>query len=147
MQPLKKPTHIVIHHTERDLDFPEFIKLRHKHIRGWEDIGYHYLIGDNKNPHVTNGALYPGRSEKLQGSHVKDHNHYSIGICLIGNLDKKPPTKEQIQTLIQFLKSKMKEHNIPSENIKGHNEFPGVTKTCPGKFVDMDKIRDMLNKE
>ena len=144
MKPLKKITYIIVHHTQRDFDFPEFIKFRHKNIREWEDIGYHYLIGDNKNSHVINGGLYIGRLEKFQGAHAKGYNKNSIGVCLIGDLDKKSPTPKQIKTLIKFLKQKMQEHKIPLKNILGHRELPGVTKTCPGKFVNMDEIRKMV---
>lgn len=145
MENLKKVKFIVIHHCQREIDSPEEIKKRHIHNRGWEDIGYHWLIG-NKNPLVENGKLYKGRDEKFIGAHVKMHNKNSIGVCLIGNLDKKPLTKKQIQTLIKFLKEKIKEYKISIKNIKGHREFSRVTKTCPGKFVNMDVIRNLIKK-
>jgi len=134
MQPLKKIKFIVIHHCQRDVDSPKEIKKRHL-ARGFEDIGYHYLIGKK-------GKLYKARNEKFQGAHVFKHNKNSIGICLIGNLDKKLPTKKQIQTLIKFLKNKTKKLKIPVKNILGHKEFPNVIKTCPGKFLDLNEIRN-----
>ncbi|MFC1682485.1 peptidoglycan recognition family protein [Nanoarchaeota archaeon] len=145
MQPIKEVRFIIIHHSQRDFDFPEFIRFRHKNIRGWEDIGYHYLIGDADNPHVENGRLYLGRSEKFWGAHALGFNQNSIGVCFLGNLDNKPPTKEQIKTLVEFLKCKIKEHNIDVENVLGHFELPEVEKTCPGKFLNMGGIKSMLN--
>lgn len=136
MEPLKKIKFIAIHHSQRKIDSPKRIKDFHIKIRGWENIGYHYLIDKN-------GKLCKGRSEKFIGAHVYGHNKNSIGICLIGNYDEESPTKKQIRTLIKFLKQKTKEFKIPIKNILGHREFPKVTKTCPGKFVDMDKIREM----
>jgi len=137
MEPLKKIKFIAVHHSQRKIDSLKRIKNLHINKYGWEDIGYHYLI-DKK------GRLLKCRQEKFIGAHVFGHNKNLIGICLIGNFDEEKPTKEQIQTLIKFLKNKIKKHKIPIKNILGHREFPEVTKTCPGKFIDMDKIRNVL---
>ncbi|MDP2673257.1 MAG: peptidoglycan recognition family protein [Nanoarchaeota archaeon] len=157
MELLKEVKFIAVHHSQRSIDSLKRIKNLHIKINGWEDIGYHYLI-DKK------GRLQKGRSKKFIGAHVFGHNKNSLGICLIGNFDKEKPTKKQIQTLIKFLKDKIKKHKIPIKNILGHREFwdatnildnittsqsssrefLGVTKTCPGKFMDMDEIRKVL---
>lgn len=134
MELLKEIKFLVIHHSQRDKDSMEFIKVRHKKNRGWEDIGYHYVI-------EKDGKLKKGRDGKFIGAHVRGHNKNSIGICMIGNLDEKLPTKKQVKTLIKFLKKKLKKHNISIKNVVGHREFPGVTKTCPGKRIDIDKLR------
>jgi len=138
MEPLKKIKFIAVHHSQRKIDSLKRIKDFHIRINKWEDIGYHYLI-DKK------GKIYVGRSEKFIGAHVFGHNKNSLGICLIGNFDEEKPAKKQIQTLIKFLKNKIKKHKIPIKNILGHREFPEITKTCPGKFMDMDKIRKVLS--
>ena len=46
--------------------------------------------------------------------------------------------------MVKFLKEKVRKFKIPIKNILGHREFLNVTKTCPGKFIDMEKIRRML---
>lgn len=145
MDKLKKIKFIVIHHSERDKDFPFFIKFRHKYKRKWEDIGYHYLIGNGKR-FAKNGKLYIGRSISFRGAHVFSHNNNSIGICLIGNLDKTNPTKKQIKTLIVFLKKLLKKYNLKSSAIRGHREFPKVIKTCPGKYINLDFIREKVDE-
>ena len=139
MEELKKIKFIVIHHSNREVDSLERIKDLHVRINGWNDIGYHYLISNGK---ITeDGKVYPGRSERVVGAHVFGHNKNSISICLIGNLDKNPPTKKQLQSLIKFLKQKTRKYNILVKNILGHNEFKGVAKSCPGKFLDVNEIR------
>lgn len=138
MEHLKEIRFLVIHHSQRDKDCMEFIKVRHKQKRGWEDIGYHYII-------EKNGNLKKGRDEKFMGAHVKGYNQNSISICLIGNLDENSSTKKQFKTLIKFLKKKMKKYDIPNERIVGHREFPNVKKTCPGIFVKMNHIRKLLD--
>ena len=157
MELLKKIKFIAVHHSQRKnelfsrqmpdemlghsilrkIDSVKRIRDLHIRINKWEDIGYHYLIDKN-------GKLCKGRSEKFIGAHVLGHNKNSIGICLIGNFDEESPTKKQIQTLIKFLRQKIREFKIPIKNILGHREFLNVIKTCPGKFVDMNEIRAML---
>ena len=137
MEPLKKVNFIAVHHSQRKIDSIKRIRDLHIRINKWEDIGYHYLI-DKK------GKIHVGRSEKFIGAHVFGHNKNSIGICLIGNFDEEKPTKKQIKTLINFLKERIKQYKIRKEDILGHREFSGATKTCPGKFVDMDKIREII---
>lgn len=63
MDALESVDRLVIHHTERNNDSPLFVRFRHKYLRGWEDVGYHYLIG-NTRPFSKNGGIYSGRSEE-----------------------------------------------------------------------------------
>ncbi len=137
MEILKEVKFIVVHNSGNHNSF-EKIKNLHVNVNGWEDIGYHWLI--NKD-----GNLIKGRSEKFIGAHVFGHNKNSIAVCLIGNLEKSPPTKKQIETLIKFLKQKIKKHNLSVENILGHKEMTENEKMCPGKFVDLEKIRALVS--
>jgi len=145
MNKLEKVEYIIIHHTERNNDFPLFVKLRHIYLRGWENIGYHYLIG-NTRPFTRNGQIYHGRPEEFEGAHILGYNQNSIGICLIGNFDKKHPSKEQFESLFSLVHRKMEQFRVPVENVRGHREFPEVRKSCPGKLIDMDYIRTSLTQ-
>jgi N-acetyl-anhydromuramyl-L-alanine amidase AmpD len=49
--------------------------------RGWDGIGYHYVIR-------RNGTIQVGRNFNEVGAHVKGHNRTSLGICWVGGLDK-----------------------------------------------------------
>ncbi|MBU2562539.1 MAG: peptidoglycan recognition protein family protein [Nanoarchaeota archaeon] len=139
MKFLKKIKFLVVHHSQKEDDSLERIKNFHVNERKWEDIGYHYII-DKK------GKLHKAREEKFIGAHVFGFNRESLGICLLGNLDKEIPTKNQIKTLVKLLIKKAKENKISSKNILGHREFPGVTKTCPGKLVNMNEIRKKVKE-
>ena len=146
MDQLKKVEYIIVHHTQRNEDSPSWVRFRHKYNREWEDIGYHFLIG-NPGPYTEDGKLYEGRSEELVGAHALGHNKNSIGICLIGDFDVFMPSEKQLKTLILFLREKIKQYGIPVENVKGHRELPNVKKTCPGKNVDMDYVRDAIKTQ
>lgn len=45
--------------------------------RGFEDIGYHWVID-------VDGKVHRGRPESLPGAHAKGFNAHSIGVCLVG---------------------------------------------------------------
>ncbi|MFH0752768.1 MAG: peptidoglycan recognition family protein [archaeon] len=135
--------YIIVHHTQRTKDFPAYVKLRHVRVRGWEHIGYHFLIGRGR-PFTREGKLYMGRPERYVGAHALGYNHRSIGVCLIGDLDKRKPTKRQMDSLFSVLRDKMREYGVPVENVLGHRELPGVAKSCPGKNLDMDFVRAVL---
>ena len=155
-KPLQSVDYIAVHHTSRTYDTPGYVRLRHIFKRDWDDIGYHYMIGNGKALmgaqafplgmldgilYTKDGKLYKGRDEKLEGAHVYGHNKNSLAVCLIGDLDVNKPTEKQIDTLINFLAEKAREYKLPAERILGHGEFSGATKSCPGKNVDMDYVR------
>ena len=86
------------------------------------------------------------------GMHSLKYNHTSIGLALIGDFRKHPPTEAQLDALQSFCF--MWVQNcwargifLPvSELIKGHDELPSGSvdsgKACPGKHLDMDELRE-----
>lgn len=103
-------------------------EIRQWHIaKGWSDIGYHYVIR-------RDGRVETGRPENLVGSHVKNHNANSLGVCLVGGVDarQKPQdnfTEAQWAALRRLLAELQSRY--PHALILGHRDFPGVAKACP----------------
>ena len=95
-------------------------------LRGFFGIGYHYVIR-------RDGNIETGRDLNKIGAHAENHNTGSIGICLVGGVDKenKPEcnfTKEQWESLKELVESLKK--SIPTiTHIIGHNEV--ANKACP----------------
>ncbi len=141
MLALNTVDHVIVHHSSRRYDLPAFVRFRHR-LRGWEDTGYHYLIGDGR--FSEDGKLYTGRLEEHQGAHALGYNDRSLGVCLIGNLDIDHPTERQIESLLRFLERYRTAKRIPLERILGHRELPDVIKSCPGSNVSMDRLRESL---
>lgn len=125
MRDIKK---IVIHcaATPPDMDIgaPE---IRQWHLeRGWDDIGYHYVI-------KRGGGVDFGRARDRSGAHVRGHNLDSIGICLVGGLNeaRKPDanyTRKQLSALERIVNDLLREY--PGAEVMGHRDLdPG--KDCP----------------
>ncbi len=119
---------IVIHCTQTpaDMDFGvDKVTQWHKN-RGFNTIGYHYLI-------KRDGTLEAGRDEDLVGAHAVQVNGTSIGVALVGggNVDmgwEDNFLPEQFNTLKQII-SKLKE-DYDIKKIIGHYQVEDKKK-CP----------------
>ena len=99
--------------------------------RGWNSIGYHWIID-------RDGAIAKGRQETVVGAHVANHNTGSIGISLVGGhgsgendpFEKNftPDQNLALRNLIDEIKNR-----TPIKHIRGHNEV--AAKACPGFSV------------
>jgi len=130
---LNKPKWIIIHHTSgtatnplADTSHHTLETLRHWHVkgRGWEDVGYHYVI-------EKDGSIRKGREENYHGAHTLGHNRDSIGVCLSGNFDATLPTKEQENSLQSLLVRLTAKYGIPINKVVPHRKF--TEKSCFGK--------------
>ena len=101
------------------------IRKWHK-LRGFADIGYHYVV-------YRDGSVHVGRDVDLIGAHCTGHNAQSIGVCYIGGCDKdgKTPkdtrTGKQIDALFDLLVQLRSIY--PNARIYGHRDF--ANKACP----------------
>ncbi|MDE7472271.1 MAG: N-acetylmuramoyl-L-alanine amidase [Muribaculaceae bacterium] len=93
--------------------------------RGFDGIGYHYLIG-------LDGTVYEGRPIEKAGAHCLGKNSHSIGVCYVGGLDAsmKPTdtrTPAQRRALVELLRQLRRQ--FPGAVIRGHRDF--AAKDCP----------------
>ena len=118
---MAKITHITIHCSASPQGRGDGAEAIHRwHIeRGWDGIGYHYVI-------VDDGGIQRGRPHYWTGSHVQSHNTNNLGICLIGT---DTFTTEQYSSLTSLLRELISQY--PGVRILGHRDWPGVSKTCP----------------
>lgn len=111
------------------------IKRWHKD-RGFDDIGYHYVID-------LDGTIEKGRDEALVGAHCKGYNATSIGICYVGGCDKnmKPKdtrTPEQRRSMLSLVRKLVNKYKIPVTQIWAHHDF-NKHKACPS--FDISEFR------
>ena len=119
---------LVIHcsATRYDRDFPvEALRSSHK-ARGFADIGYHFYI-------TRDGEIHRGRSLEEVGSHCRNHNAHSIGVCYEGGLDangkpKDTRTLEQKGALLALLRELKRQ--FPKALVVGHRDLNPM-KGCP----------------
>lgn len=143
--PLERVDWIVVHHSETRSGNVELFRWLHRLYFGWEDIGYHYVVGNGADGLSTAGDVAPGRPESVQGAHVRGHNGNSLGVCLVGNYDVEEPSGPGYHALVELVRSLLRRYQLTPERVRGHREFPGVTKTCPGTCFSMDALRRRLD--
>jgi len=134
---------MAIHHTEtptNDSVSPEArlrnIQSYHMDVRGWCDIGYHYLMS-------RDGRLWEGRPGHLLGAHAgAGNNSGNIGISVMGSHDSTPITDTQIDSLVRLIVGLADRHGIAVDRskIKGHREYKSTS--CPGDalYAQLDEI-------
>lgn len=94
--------------------------------RGWQGIGYHYVV-------YRDGSVHEGRNIAVAGAHTSGYNKNSIGVCYIGGVaaDGKTPkdtrTAEQ-RVALRNLVAQLKKQ-FPKATVHGHYEF--AAKACP----------------
>lgn len=133
--------YIVVHHSLTGSDeLRQWGVITDDHInnRGFDDNGYHFGIGKQRGKY----EVIVGRMLDTVGAHIKGHNRNSIGVCVLGNFDLAPPSKEQWIKTVQLCKSLSCIFEIRLNNIMGHRERVEDDRTCPGKMFDMQKFRD-----
>jgi N-acetyl-anhydromuramyl-L-alanine amidase AmpD len=106
-------------------------------------LAYHFVIS-NGSRKAYDGEVYIGSRWKgqLDGGHVKklSLNKTSIGICLIGNFEKKVPTTKQLIALEGLCEYLMKRCSITKSQVTTHKIIhPGHT-ACPGKLFSLPSL-------
>ena len=99
----------------------------HKRVRGWSDVGYHYMID-------WKGRIFQGRPVDRLGAHTEGNNRGSIGVVLLGDFSRQRPPLEQVASLKTLLRWLIAVHGISPKDIRGHHQFKYTL--CPGKHFD-----------
>lgn len=123
----KATTHIVLHHT--GAEEKDTAQIRRYHLsKGWQDIGYHYVI-------ERDGTVVAGRRLSLAGAHclADGMNRKAVGIALIGNFEVTFPSYRQIVELQGLLSELRQKLGIKPENILLHRQVRGAATLCPGQ--------------
>ncbi|MFQ6613174.1 MAG: N-acetylmuramoyl-L-alanine amidase, partial [Fidelibacterota bacterium] len=108
----------------------------HQEGRGWNDIGYHFIVD-------MAGNIYQGRPETVIGAHVGGANTGNTGVCILGCYH--PPetnyscndqmTDETRKVLIHLYAWISDTYGVNPKVLLGHRDYFGTT-SCPGDNVE-----------
>ncbi|XP_005406124.1 PREDICTED: N-acetylmuramoyl-L-alanine amidase [Chinchilla lanigera] len=107
--PLKLPLgFLYVHHTfepalpcttfERCAANMRSMQRFHQDTRGWEDIGYSFVVG-------SEGYVYEGRGWHWVGAHTRGYNSRGFGVAIVGDYTKSLPSKAAMRTVSDELPS------------------------------------------
>ncbi|XP_058977456.1 peptidoglycan-recognition protein LE-like [Musca domestica] len=142
--PIDVPTDLVIiSHTAtsdsteqaKNIGIIRDIQTFHIETRGWDDIGYNFLIG-------CDGNVYEGRGWGVEGAHTFSYNRYSIGISFVGTFMYKLPPPRALTACKNLLKRGVDEgHLTPNFKLMAHRQFMS-TASPGGKLYEELKTWD-----
>lgn len=145
--PRKRWKNIVIHHSATTEGNARYFDHYHRNVKKWENgLAYHFVIGNGVDSGDGQIEIGPRWKRQLQGGHVRgdELNEVSIGICFVGNFQKKPPSRAQFiaaMELIRYLNSRCGQ---PFPIIWKHSEInPGRT-VCPGRFFPSKELLNVI---
>lgn len=142
---MRKIDLIVIHHTATDYQANEtdtdgekiFESIKRQHHEravkeGWGDnyvMDYHFVVG-------RTGKVFVGQPVEQVAFHCGNYakNLTSIAVCFLGNLEKYPPSKEQIDAGVKLVQELVGDYNV--KTILKHKDI--VNTDCPGKYFPWD---------
>lgn len=139
-------THIVIDHSGATHGSGDSLTIEHSK-RGYQGLGYQFVIGNGSG--AEDGSVFVGYRwlEQLPGAHTAgpqgDYlNRRAIGICLIGDGDRKSFTTAQQQRLVDLVRMLQRELEIPDERVLLHRNVAPTS--APGRYFSEARFREQL---
>jgi LysM repeat protein len=126
---------IVVHHAAVDEGNVKSLDRYHREQRHMENgLAYHFLIGNGNG--MSDGEIAVGNrwKKQLDGGHLHSEaqNKIALGICLIGDFDKHPPTAKQLRSLEDLVRALMRRCQLDAGAVKTHQQINVVRTECPG---------------
>ena len=156
---------IVIHHSATPAG--DSITLNRQHTAsGLSGLGYHFVIGNGQG--LGDGLVEVGYrwNRQLAGAHVAgatatesrngldrtslstadadQYNRHSIGICMIGNGNRREFTDRQMHELITLVRALQAQFGIPGSAVYLHSDLSKVS--SPGKFFPTAEFEAQIRR-
>lgn len=134
---------IVLHHSATERGGAKLFDKHHRQ-KGWDGLGYHFVIGNGTD--TPDGTIETGLRwhQQKHGAHCKTPNNFyndrGIGICLVGDFTRQPPTRKQMVSLNKLTRFLCDQCKIPPNRVLTHHLINKKTK-CPGKHFPVDSVR------
>lgn len=136
--------YLVLHHSAGASGNASIFHQEHLK-RGWEGLGYHFVIGNGNGSEDGEIEIGFRWTEQKHGAHAgnTEYNQQGIGICVVGNLEETFLTEKQLEALIFLIQKIRRVCKIPIENIVGHQDVKAST-LCPGKNFPLEYLKKSL---
>ena len=141
---------VCIHHSEsqRFTTAEEIDRWHRERTKPFRCIGYHFCVRqptDRSKPEVIDCARF-GRTLNDSGAHARGHNSTHIGICLIGNFNKRPPTDDMLTVTAELIRNLFECGCLVAYSdgpvVQGHRDLNDTD--CPGKQFDLERLRRLV---
>jgi hypothetical protein len=138
---------IVIHHIGAPSGDAESIHKLHQSF-GWDGLGYHFVIGNGNQ--MEDGVVHVGYrwDRQLPGVHTAGpdadwYNRQTIGICLVGNGQRRPFTSKQNRAVASLVQALQRELDLPADRVWLHRDVASGA-LGPGQHFPEAQFRAQL---
>lgn len=133
---------LVLHHSATETGAAAPIRALHRGVFGWDDIGYHYVIGNGTM--TADGLVEEGRPEWAVGAHSRGNNERSLGICLVGHLSRAHATDRQMKAAVELVRDILGRYDLGPDAVRLHRQMPGNSTECPGDNLPLSTVLETL---
>jgi N-acetyl-anhydromuramyl-L-alanine amidase AmpD len=137
--------YVVLHHSATTEGSYDQIDAEHRKTLGFDGCGYHFVIGNGTQS--GDGEIEVARrwSTQKQGLHCRNArthevDEYGIGICLVGDFEKAPPTPRQVEAARALIAYLSRRYNISESRVTTHKNLAASPTICPGKYFPAESI-------
>ena len=139
--------YIIVHNSGTRQGNARIFDNYHRKVRKMQNgLAYHFVIGNGKSS--GNGQIEIGNrwTRQINGGHVASDylNDISLGICLVGDLNRDLPTKDQLAALDElcsYLRDRVGKVKGRPAIVKGHKEINPKPTDCPGDRFPLGWLR------
>lgn len=138
-------SHLVVHHSGIEAGNAKAYDGAHRR-RGMENgLAYHFVIGNGRDSGDGLIEIGPRWTRQLYGGHVRSEamNEHGIGICLVGNFEKRSPGKRQLASLYALL-DHLRGEGLPGSSVPKVTVHRWVDRNhtvCPGRRFPYSELK------
>ncbi len=139
--------YIIVHNSGTRQGNARIFDNYHRRVRKMENgLAYHFVIGNGASSGNGQIEIGPRWIRQINGGHVASNylNDISIGICLVGDLNRDLPTKAQLEALDElcsYLRHRVGKVKGKAAIVKGHKEINPKPTDCPGDRFPLSYLR------
>lgn len=112
---------------DREVQAIQGVEKYHAVNRGWNGIGYHFVV-------FQSGRIFEGRGWERVGAHASGHNRTTYGICLAIDGANHSPTRAAVEAVRWLIEVGVKLGYVEEDyTLRGHRDVGSTT--CPGELV------------
>ncbi len=141
--------YIVIHHSATEEGSGKSMDRYHREERHMENgLAYHFVIGNGNG--MKDGEIFIGQrwTKQLPGGHlaIEALNKVSLGICLVGDFEKKAPSRRQLNSLEALIRALERKTGLTPDDVTTHRLIHPHHTQCPGRHFPFEAFVKRLRK-
>jgi len=137
---------IVVHHSGSTTGSPDSIDAQHRDL-GFRGLGYHFVIGNGLG--AEDGEVHVGYrwQQQYPGAHTAGvngdyYNRRTIGICLVGDGEKRAFSDAQLLALTRLVGELQRRLDLPDDRVMLHRDV--APRSGPGRLFPEVAFRARL---